>query len=91
MTKLYLIERLAESLGITKKFAAEVVNKSLELIIKGVRKNWEFRIQGFWCFKKHRRKARTGVNPSKPSELIAIPAMNVVGFRAGSDFRAAIK
>ena len=60
-------------------------------IFIGVKKNGEVRIQGFGTFKSSKRKARTGVNPQNPSQKIKIPAMNVVTFKAGSEFKAAVK
>ena len=62
-----------------------------ENVMKGVKKNGEVRIQGFGTFKASKRKAREGVNPQNPSQKIKIPAMNVVTFKAGSEFKAAVK
>ena len=91
MTKTQLTESLAAELGVSKKLAAELVNNMIANIVKGVKKNGEVRIQGFGTFKASKRKARTGVNPQNPSQKIKIPAMNVVTFKAGSEFKAAVK
>ncbi len=91
MTKTALIEKIAAELGVSKKLAAELVNCMIENIVKGVKKSGEVRIQGFWTFKASKRKAREGVNPQNPSQKIKIPAMNVVTFKAGSEFKAAVK
>ena len=91
MTKTALIESLAEELGVSKKLAAELVNAMIEKIEAGVKKEGEVRIQGFGTFKKSKRAARTGVNPQNPKEKIKIPAMNVVTFKAGSEFKACVK
>ena len=91
MTKTQLTEALAAELGVSKKLAAELVNCFIENVMKGVKKNGEVRIQGFGTFKASKRKARTGVNPQNPSQKIKIPAMNVVTFKAGSEFKAAVK
>jgi DNA-binding protein HU-beta len=91
MTKTALIESVAAELGVSKKLAGELVNNMISNIIKGVKKNGEVRIQGFGTFKSSKRKARTGVNPQNPSEKIKIPAMNVETFKAGSEFKAAVK
>ena len=91
MTKTALIESLASELWVSKKLAGELVNAMIENIMKGVKKEGEVRIQGFGTFKKSKRAARTGVNPQNPSEKIKIPAMNVVTFKAGSEFKAAVK
>ena len=91
MTKTTLIAQLAEELGVSKKLAAELVNSFIETIIKGVKSEGEVRIQGFGTFKASKRKARDGVNPQNPSQKIKIPAMKVVTFKAGSDFKNAVK
>ena len=91
MTKTALIESVAAELGVSKKLAAELVNNMIANIVKGVKKNGEVRIQGFGTFKASKRKAREGVNPQNPSQKIKIPAMNVVTFKAGSEFKAAVK
>ena len=91
MTKTALIESLASELGVSKRMAGELVNAFIASVMKGVKKEGEVRIQGFGTFKKSKRAARTGVNPQKPSEKIKIHAMNVVSFKAGSEFKALVK
>ena len=91
MTKTALIAKLAEELGVSKRMAGELVNAFIETVMKGVKKDWEVRIQGFGTFKQSKRAARTGVNPQNPKEKIKIPAMNVVTFKAGSEFKALVK
>ncbi len=91
MTKTALIASLAAELGVSKKLAAELVNAFIETVIEGVKKEGEVRIQGFGSFRASKRKAREGVNPQNPSQKIQIPAMKVVTFKAGSDFKAAVK
>ena len=91
MTKTQLTDALASELGVSKKLAGELVNATIGLIIKGVKKDGEVRLTGFGTFKKSKRKAREGVNPQNPSQKIKIPAMNVVTFKAGSEFKKAVK
>ena len=91
MTKTALIASLAEQLGVSKKLASELVNAFIETVIGGVKKTGEVRVQGFWNFRASKRKARKGVNPQNPSQTINIPAMKVVTFKAGSEFKGAVK
>ena len=91
MTKTALIATLAEKLGVSKKLAGELVNSFVEAVIKWVKKEGEVRLTGFGTFKKSKRAARTWVNPQNPSQKIKIPAINVVTFKAGSEFKAADK
>lgn len=82
---------LAEKTGLSKKAAKEVLGVVFKAIIDTVKKGGEVRVQGFGTFKANQRKAREGVNPQKPSQKIKIPAMKVVSFRAGADFKKAVK
>jgi len=91
MTKTALIAALADELGVSKKLAGELVSSFIETVIAGVKKQGEVRLQGFGTFKASQRKARTGVNPQNPSQKIKIPAMKVVTFKAGSDFKNAVR
>lgn len=91
MNKTQLIALIAQKCGVSKRVAAEMVNCFVDAVVSGVKKGGEVRIQGFGTFKKSARKARTGVNPRKPSEKIKIPAMNVPTFKAGSDFKKAVR
>lgn len=91
MTKTQLIAKIAEKLGVSKRMASDMVNVLIETVVAGVKKGGEVRLQGFGTFKKSHRKARVGVNPRSPSEKIKIPAMNVPTFKAGSDFKKAVR
>lgn len=91
MTKTALIAALADELGVSKKLASELVNAFIDIVIAGVKKEGEVRLQGFGTFKASKRKAREGVNPQDPSQKIKIPAMKVVTFKAGSDFKKAVR
>jgi len=90
MTKTALIEAIAAELDVSKKLAGDLVNAFVKNVMAGVKKEWEVRIMWFGTFKKSKRNARTGVNP-QTKEKIKIPAMNVVTFKAGSEFKAAVK
>ena len=73
------------------KLASELVNSFIETVIAGVKKEGEVRLQGFGTFRASKRKAREGVNPQNTFKKIKIPAMKVVTFKAGADFKAAVK
>ena len=91
MTKTMLIAHIANVCGVSKKLAGEMVNAFISGVIANVKKNGEVRLQGFGTFKASQRKARKGVNPRNPKETITIPAMRVVTFKAGSEFKSAVK
>ncbi len=91
MSKTQLIAAIAAKLGVSKRMANDMVNVFIEQVVTGVKKGGEVRLQGFGTFKKSHRKARTGVNPRNPKEKIKIPAMNVPTFKAGTDFKKAVR
>lgn len=91
MSKTQLVAHLATKLGVSKKLANDFVNTFVEGVIGTVKKGNEVRIQGFGTFKASKRAARTGVNPRNPKEKIKIPAMRVASFKAGADFKKAVR
>ena len=90
MTKTALIEAIAAEVDVSKRLAGDLVNAFVKNVMNSVKKEGEVRIMGFGTFKKSKRNARTGVNPAT-GEKIKIPAMNVVTFKAGSEFKATVK
>lgn len=91
MTKTQLIEELAKKLWVSKRLAGDFVGIFAKTVMAGTKKNGEVRIQGFGTFRKSPRKARMGVNPQNPKQTIKIPAMNVVTFKAGNEFKQAVR
>lgn len=91
MTKTQLIDLVAKKLGVTKRLAGDFVSVFVASVIDSVKKWGEVRIQGFGTFKSSKREARVGVNPRNPKEKIKIPAMRVASFKAGSDFKKAVR
>lgn len=91
MTKTQLIASIADKLGISKRLSADMVNVFLDTVVMGVKKEGEVRIQGFGTFKSSKRDARMGVNPRNPSQKIKIPAMRLPSFKAGAEFKKAVR
>lgn len=91
MTKTQLIASIADKLGVSKRLAADMVNVFLDTVVMGVKKEGEVRIQGFGTFKASKRDARMGVNPRNPSQKIKIPAMKLPSFKAGAEFKKAVR
>jgi DNA-binding protein HU-beta len=90
MNKSQLIEAVAKSTKLTKVDAENFLNATLDTIKKSVKKGEDVTLVGFGTFTKTKRKARTGRNPQTGKE-IKIPAMTVPKFRAGREFKDAIK
>ena len=90
MSKVQLVEFIAENAGLTKADAARALEATLEGITTGLKKEGEVTLVGFGKFSAKKRAARDGINPST-KEAIKIPAKTVASFKAGSKLKDAIK
>jgi DNA-binding protein HU-beta len=90
MNKAQLIETVSKAAKVTKVDAESVLNTALDAIKKSVKKGEDVTLIGFGTFTKSKRKARMGRNPQTGKE-IKIPAMTVPKFRAGREFKDALK
>jgi DNA-binding protein HU-beta len=91
MTKQDLVNAAANSAGVTKKAAAEVLDAMLDSITKSLKKGESVTVTGFGTFRVSKRAARTGVNPRNPSQKIKIPAMKLPAFKAGKSLKDAVR
>ncbi len=91
MTKQDLVNAAANSAGVTKKAASEVLDAMLESITKSLKKGESVTVTGFGTFRVSKRAARTGVNPRNPSQKIKIPAMKLPAFKAGKSLKDAVR
>lgn len=90
MNKAELIEAVTKVTKVTKVDAEMILNTAIDTIKKSVKKGEDVTLIGFGTFTKSKRKARMGRNPQTGKE-IKIPAMNVPKFRAGREFKDALK
>jgi DNA-binding protein HU-beta len=90
MNKAQMIETIASSANLTKVDAENALNACIDAIKKSVKKGDDVTLVGFGTFTKAKRKARMGRNPQTGKE-IKIPAMNVPKFRAGKEFKNAVR
>lgn len=90
MNKTQLVDVIAKATEITKTDVETVLNHALDSIKKSVKKGDDVTLVGFGTFTKAKRKARSGRNPQTGKE-IKIPAMTVPRFRAGKEFKEAVR
>lgn len=86
MNKNELIAKVASETNLTKADCQRVIEATLELTKKAVKKGDEVRLIGFGTFVRSKRAARKGRNPQTGKE-IQIKAHNVPRFRAGKEFK----
>ena len=77
MNKAELITAVAEKAELSKKDTEAVVNATVEVITKALKKGDKVQLVGFGSFETRKRAARIGRNP-KTKETIKIPASKVL-------------
>lgn len=90
MKKSDLIKDLVAAAEVTKLQARIIVDRLVELIQTGVRKEGRFPMSGLEAFAIGKRAAHTGRNPAT-GEKIKIKATNTAKFLAVPDLKAAAK
>jgi DNA-binding protein HU-beta len=89
MNKMELISKVAKETRLTNRDASEVVEATIENIMKALKNGDEVRLVGFGTFRVSRRKASTGRDP-RTGKKIEIPETRNPKFRAGKVFRQAV-
>jgi DNA-binding protein HU-beta len=90
MTKTDLINRMADSAGISKVAASKGIDSLLHGVVNSLKKGQKVSLVGFGTFTTSKRKARIGRNPRTGDE-IKIPAMRVPKFTAGKALKNAVR
>lgn len=90
MNKNELIAKLAEETGLTKADCQKVLESTLEVTRKAIKKGDEVRLVGFGTFVRAKQAARKGRNPQTGKE-ISIKARWVPRFRAGKEFKEFVR
>ena len=90
MNKNELVAKLAEETGLTKVDCQKVLESTLDVTRKAIKKGDEVRLVGFGTFIRAKQAARKGRNP-QTGEKISIKARWVPRFRAGKDFKTFVR
>ena len=89
MNKGDLINKVAESAGLTQAQAKSAVNSVLESISNSLQDGDKVTLVGFGTFSVARRDARQGRNPAT-GETITIPAKSNVKFKPGKELTESV-
>ena len=89
MNKMELINKVAKETKLTNRDATEIIESTLENIMKALQVGDEVRLVGFGTFTVSRRKASEGRNP-RTGEPIQIPETKNPKFRAGKTLKQAV-
>jgi len=86
MTKTELIDKVAQTAGLTKKDVAGAVNTILETIKETLQNGDDIALPGFGTFSVRESAERKGRNPRTGDEII-IPARKSAKFKAGKNLK----
>ena len=89
MNKGDLINKVAESAGLTKAQATSAVNAVLDSVAESLVSGDKVTLIGFGTFSVSKREARTGRNP-QTGKSIKIDAKTSVKFKAGKELVGAV-
>lgn len=89
MSKSQVIKHIADTFGMPKAMASDVLTELSDLAIKETKTNGAFSLPGFGKFSKRERAARMGRNP-RTGEPVQIPAKTVVKARMAKAFKDAV-
>ena len=89
MNKTELVEKVAESPGLTKTQAEAAINAFVETITDGLKAGDKITLKGFGTFEVRQREAREGRNP-RTGETMTIAASKAPAFKASSALKNVI-
>lgn len=90
MNKTELINKIAESAGISKADAKKALEATVDTIKQALIAGDKIQLIGFGTFAVSERPAREGINPAT-KEKIQIPAKKVAKFKASAELADALK
>lgn len=89
MNKQDLVDRVAESVGLSKRDTKIVVNSVIENIVDGLVEDGRVTLVGFGTFSIGERKARMARNP-RTGDSIEVPAKTVAKFKPSQQLKSII-
>lgn len=90
MNKQELVRQIAADAEVTQRQATVMLDSMINIIINAVAQGDKIQLSGFGSFEGRKREARTARNP-QTQELIEVPATTVPVFRAGREFKEAVR
>ena len=89
MNKALLVKEVSKKTSQTQKTVENVINITMDVIIKTVRSNKKVSLSGFGTFEPRQRNARNGRNP-KTGQVINIPEKTIPYFSPGKNFKDSV-
>ncbi len=89
MTKVDLVNYIAEETGLTKADATRALDAMMGGVIKGLKKEGKVTLTGFMTFAAKKKAASKARNP-RTGEIVNVPAKMAVTIKAGSKLKDAL-
>lgn len=89
MTKVDIVEKVSERIGVTKKESQDLVESVLNLLKSTLESGENIKISGFGKFEVKQKKDRRGRNP-QTGESITIDARRILSFKPSTVLRNAL-
>lgn len=89
ITKSEMLNKLVEATGFKKKDVVAVLDAQNDLLVKVLKKDKKYKLQGLGIFTVKARKARLARNP-QTGETVKVPAKTVIRFRVSKDVKTKV-
>ncbi|CAN5352465.1 integration host factor subunit alpha [soil metagenome] len=90
VTRADLAEAVHKEVGLSRQDCAELVERTLELVVEALQRGDEVKLSGFGVFQVRDKRARVGRNP-KTGEPAPIDPRRVISFRASQLMKAKVQ
>jgi nucleoid DNA-binding protein len=91
LTKREIVLRIFEETNHPQKAIRDTVQRTLEIIQQSLLEGRDVELRNFGVFEVQVRESRIGRNPNRPETDVVIPRRAVVKFKAGKEFKKALK
>lgn len=91
LTKREIVLRIFEETNHPQKAIRDAVQRTLEIIQQSLLEGRDVELRNFGVFEVQVRESRIGRNPNRPETDVVIPRRAVVKFKAGKEFKKALK
>jgi nucleoid DNA-binding protein len=90
VTKKEIVKKISEELGLTQLKTKEIVQRTLDEIIKTLVGEGRIELRNFGVFEVKRRAPRRARNP-RTGDKVYVPAKNVVTFKPGKEMEELVR
>ena len=90
VTKKEIVKKISEEIGLTQLKTKDIVQRTLDEIIKTLVEEGRIELRNFGVFEVKRRAPRKARNP-RTGDKVSVPAKNVVTFKPGKEMEELVR